>query len=188
MESLNIFRVIIYSQFIRFWRNPRTNFLADVGQEVTCCEQSTDFLHLFASFLIVLREISVLVRVTRECLWSIYVQMFIFMLWTRENGHFDRQHQSWQHPSQLTKCRRSGWKWQLETGFSWGKFIIFCSKKFLHPPIFHTGGMFLEVKNFKNPNPKVVFHPNFFFKSHQFLVISLTEVSRGPIVCREECI
>ena len=60
--------------------------------------------------------------------------------------------------------------------------------KFFHPPIVHVGGMFLEVKIFKNPNPKVVSHPNFFFKSHQFLVISLTEVSRGPIVCREECI
>jgi len=48
--------------------------------------------------------------------------------------------------------------------------------------------MFLEVKIFKNRNPKVGFHPKIFLKSHQFLVISLTEVSRGPIVCREECI
>ena len=66
--------------------------------------------------------------------------------------------------------------------------VLFGILKFFHPPIVHVGGMFSEVKNFKNPNPKGVFHPKFFFKSHQFLVISLTEVSRGPIVCREECI
>ena len=61
-------------------------------------------------------------------------------------------------------------------------------EKFLHPAHVPYGGSFLEVKNPKNLNPKVVFHPNIFFKSHQFLVITLIEVSRGPIVCREECI
>ena len=32
--------------------------------------------------------------------------------------------------------------------------------------------MFLEVKIFKNLNPKAGFHPNFFFKIHYFVVIS----------------
>ena len=45
--------------------------------------------------------------------------------------------------------------------------------KFFHLSTHHVGGSFLEVKNFKNPNRKVVFHPNIFFKIHQFLVISL---------------
>ena len=31
--------------------------------------------------------------------------------------------------------------------------------------------MFLEVKIFKNRNPKVDFHPNFFFGNHQFVVL-----------------
>ena len=34
------------------------------------------------------------------------------------------------------------------------------------------GGMFLEVKFLKNFDPIWGFHPKFFFKSHQFLVIS----------------
>ena len=34
--------------------------------------------------------------------------------------------------------------------------------KFFHPPIVHVEGMFLEVKNLKFLNPKVVFPPNFF--------------------------
>ena len=69
------------------------------------------------------------------------------------------------------------------TGTPYGR-----QEKFLHPAYVPYGGMFLEMKIFKNPNRKVVFHPNFFFRNHHFLVISLTEVSRGPIVCREECI
>ena len=46
------------------------------------------------------------------------------------------------------------------------------SKKKFHPLIQNEGGSFLEVKNFKNLHPKEIFHPNFFFKIHQFLVIS----------------
>ena len=44
------------------------------------------------------------------------------------------------------------------------------SKKNLHPSHAPYGGMFLEVKNPKNPNPKVVLHPNTIFKSHHFVV------------------
>ena len=43
------------------------------------------------------------------------------------------------------------------------------SKKNLHPWDAPYGGMFLEVKNPKNPNPKVVFHPNRIFKNHHFV-------------------
>ena len=43
--------------------------------------------------------------------------------------------------------------------------------KFLHPSIVHVGGMFLEVKNFKNLNPKVVLDPNTILKIHHFVVI-----------------
>ena len=54
------------------------------------------------------------------------------------------------------------------------------SKKFLHPPHVPYGGMFLEVKFFKNWTPKVVFHPNRIFKSHQFVVIVRSIEETGP--------
>ena len=61
----------------------------------------------------------------------------------------------------------------LATYWGFSRIILFLQilKKILHPAHVPYGGMFLEVKNLKNPNPKVVFDPNFFFKSHQFLVL-----------------
>ena len=49
-------------------------------------------------------------------------------------------------------------------------------------------GMFLGVKILENFDPIWGFHPNFLLQNSFFLVISHIEVSRGPIVCREECI
>ena len=48
--------------------------------------------------------------------------------------------------------------------------------------------MFLGVKILENFDPIWGFHPNFLLQNSFFLVISHIEVSRGPIVCREECI
>ena len=53
-----------------------------------------------------------------------------------------------------------GYEWKMENQ-------IFFRQSFLH-----DGGSFLEVKIFKNHDPIWGFHPKFFFKSHQFLVIS----------------
>ena len=45
-------------------------------------------------------------------------------------------------------------------------------KNFFRQSFLHTGGMFLEVEILKIFDPIWGFHPKFFFKSHQFLVIS----------------
>ena len=52
------------------------------------------------------------------------------------------------------------YRWSSRTQGVVNRFV-----KFLHPWNVHVGGMFLEVKNFKNLNPKVVLHPNFFFSN-----------------------
>ena len=44
--------------------------------------------------------------------------------------------------------------------------------KFFHPSTHHGGESEMEVKNWKNLNPKMVFDQNIFFKIHKFLVIS----------------
>ena len=46
---------------------------------------------------------------------------------------------------------------------------------YFSPIISGWWGNVLEVKNFKNLNRKVVFHPNFFSKIHVFLVITHIE-------------
>ena len=53
------------------------------------------------------------------------------------------------------------------------------SKKNFHPSIQHNGGRKIGVKNPKNFDPIWGFHPNFSFKNHQFLVISLIEDTIG---------
>ena len=57
--------------------------------------------------------------------------------------------------------------------------IIFL-KIFLHPCNEHNEGMFLEVKNFKNPNPKVILDPNTIFKNHHFVVMFRWVEETGP--------
>ena len=44
--------------------------------------------------------------------------------------------------------------------------------KCFHPSTHHGGESEMEVKNWKNLNPKMVFDQNIFFKIHKFLVIS----------------
>ena len=61
------------------------------------------------------------------------------------------------------------WTYLGSEGFFERDFEI--SKKNLHPAHAPYGGMFLEVKNSKNRTPKVIFHPNRIFKSHQFVVM-----------------
>ena len=51
---------------------------------------------------------------------------------------------------------------------------------FLHPCNEHNEGMFLEVKNFKNPNPKVILDPNAIFKNHHFVVMFRWVEETGP--------
>ena len=58
---------------------------------------------------------------------------------------------------------------------------------FFRPYIWDDGGIFLEVKNPKNFDPIWGFHPNFFFKIHQFLVITRIDDPRGPFIGRKEC-
>ena len=52
-------------------------------------------------------------------------------------------------------------------------------KKFFHPWNVHVGGMFLEVKNPKNLNRKVVLDPNTIFKNHHFDIIFHTFGASG---------
>ena len=59
---------------------------------------------------------------------------------------------------------------------------------FFRPSFLDGGGMFLEVKILENFDPIWGFHPNFFFKIHQFLVITLIDDPRGPFIGRKECI
>ena len=53
--------------------------------------------------------------------------------------------------------------------------------KFFHLSTHHVEESWLEVKNFKNLNRKVVFHPNIFFKIQLFLVITLIDGVEGSV-------
>ena len=57
----------------------------------------------------------------------------------------------------------------------------FLKVKFFHPPTHHVGESELEVKNRKNLNQKVFFHPNIFFKIQHFLVITLIDGVEGSV-------